>query len=124
MLLQLALQPEYRQAYGPGPEDLPDVTIEDKGMRIFLAKRGRWIEGKKGEYLSVFALTPEVTGFVQDGLKYQPAGGRYVSDFPLGVSNEFIQDRARLDWEKGVLLCMQIEHRAGVVPKNTEERRD
>ena len=109
MLLQLALQGPYRLAYGPEDEDLPDVVIEDGGLRIFLAKRGRWIEGRKGDYLSLFALSPEVTGFRQEGLKYQPEGDRFVSEFPLGISNEFTGDRARLDWEKGVLLCMRVE---------------
>ena len=109
MLLQLALMPEYRQAYGPSENDMPEIVIEDAGIRIFLAKRGKWIEGKTGGFLSIFSLTPEVTGFRQTGLKYQPEGDRFTSRFPLGISNEFIQDGARLDWDEGVVLCMQIE---------------
>ena len=111
MLLQLALQPEYRQIYGKAEDDLPEAVIEDGGIRVFLAKRGQWIEGEAGEYLSLFALTPEVTGFTQEGLKYQPADGRFTSAFPLGVSNEFTGNRARLDWDEGILLCMQVNIR-------------
>ena len=89
--------------------DAPNVVIEDGGVRIFLAKQGQWIEGKRGSYLSIFALSPEVTGFTQTGLKYQPAGGRYASRFPLGVSNAFLEEKVCLNWEKGIILCMQIE---------------
>ena len=109
MLLQLALEPEYGEAYGPGAEGLPEVVIEDRGVKIFLPRRRQWIYGKIGEYISLFALTPEVTGFAQEGLKYQPAGGRFISGFPLGVSNELTADKARLDWDEGVLLCMQAD---------------
>lgn len=108
MLLQLVFLPEYRRIYGPSESDLPEVTIEDAGVRIFLAKRRQWLEGKAGDYLSLFSLSPEVTGFKQEGLKYQPAGDRYDSGFPLGVSNEFVRDRIWMDWENGVLLCMHI----------------
>ena len=93
----------------PAPATAPKVTIEDGGLRIFLPRRGEWIEGKAGDGLSLFALTPEVTGFKQTGLKYQPEGGRFVSGFPLGVSNEFIQGRVLLDWDAGTLLCMVVE---------------
>ena len=109
MLLQFVFLPECRPLFGRTDDELPDIVIEDGGVRIFLAKRCRWIEGRPGEYLSLFALTPEVTGFTQAGLKYQPAGDRYVSAFPLGVSNEFVHDKVWLDWRVGVLLCMHID---------------
>ena len=82
--------------------------IEDKGIRIFLPYKGQWLEGRQGDYLSFFSLTPEVTGFESKGLKYEPPGGRYESSFPLGVSNEFTQDTAWVSWDKGLLLCMHI----------------
>jgi thiamine pyrophosphokinase len=132
MILQMALTPAYRDGStrddgtaggatcddapggetvgaGASSDDAPDVVIEDGGVRIFLAKRGQWIEGKIGSYLSIFALSPEVTGFTQSGLKYQPVGGRFVSSFPLGISNEFIEEKACLNWEKGVIMCMQVD---------------
>jgi thiamine pyrophosphokinase len=91
-----------------GQTQLPCVTIEDGGLSIFLARRGQWIEGSIGDYLSFFAVSPEVTGFTQIGLKYQPEGDRFVSSFPLGVSNEFMQERVWINWDHGILLCMQI----------------
>jgi len=86
-----------------------DIVIEDRGLRIFLAKKNAWIDGKAGEYLSLFALSPEVTGFRQKGLKYQPDGDRFISEFPLGISNEFTADRVWMDWDSGVLLCMRVD---------------
>jgi thiamine pyrophosphokinase len=109
MLLQLALAPAYQGGGLPQDGKNADVVIEDGGVRVFLPKRGQWIEGKTGSYLSIFALTPEVTGFTQTGLKYQPAGGRYVNHFPLGISNEFIKEKVYLNWENGIIMCMQID---------------
>ena len=124
MLLQLSLSPALRDIFGPGEEDRPEVVIEDGGLRLFLAKRKQWITGKTGEYLSVFALTPEVSGFEQTGLKYQPEGGRYISSFPLGVSNEFVQDRVWMNWREGVLLCMHISGSACDSPANNDPAKD
>ena len=109
MLLQFTLLPMFHEIYGSAEDSISDVVIEDGGLRIFLAKRGQWIEGKKGEYLSFFAVSPEVTGFEQTGLKYQPAGNRFISGYPLGLSNEFIEDKVWVNWKKGTLLCMHID---------------
>jgi len=107
VLLQYALRPEYRLG-GDTDGESPDVVMEDGDMRIFLGKRGARIDGRRGDYLSLFALTPVVTGFTHQGLKYQPADGRFASAYPLGTSNEFMEDRVRIDWDEGVLLCMHI----------------
>ena len=109
VLLQLVYLPAFYDVFGSGEEALPAITIEDGGMRIFIPKKKQWIEGEIGDYLSFFALTQEVTGFTQVGLKYQPAGGRFISGFPLGISNEFMQGKACIDWEDGILLCMHIQ---------------
>lgn len=126
MLLQYPLLPEYREmqdargarektqdARGFSKEEtqpeLPDVVIEDRGMRIFLGKPGQWLEGKPGDYLSLFALSQEVKGFQHIGLKYQPEGGRFISGFPLGISNEFMQEKVWIHWREGTLLCMQVD---------------
>ena len=85
------------------------VVLKDGDYRIFLPYKGEKITGRPGDYVSLFALTDLVTGFRNKGLKYQPAGGRYVRSFPLGVSNELTGTEAVLDWESGRLLCMIVE---------------
>jgi thiamine pyrophosphokinase len=112
ILLQLVYLDGLRSAFTAQEGELPEIVIEDAGLRVFLPRRGQWLEGKKGEYLSLFALTPEVTGFTQKGLKYQPAGDRFFSGYPLGVSNEFLGDKVWVDWEEGILLCMQVDEAA------------
>ena len=109
ILLQFVHLPVFMEIYGNQEKNQPDVVIEDGGVRIFLAKRGQWIEGKPGEYLSFFALTSQVTGFAQKGLKYQPAGDRYVRGYPVGVSNEFVDEKVWINWDKGMLLCMHVD---------------
>ncbi len=108
VLLQLVFEPEYRQIYGDMEDAGPAVVLEDGDIRVFLPRRGQWVYGEKGDYLSFFALTPEVTGFKNIGLKYQPAGDRYISTFPLGISNELTADKAWISWDQGRLLCMWV----------------
>ncbi len=88
---------------------LPELVIEDKGIKVFIARKNAWIEGTAGDLLSLFALSGSVSGFRQKGLKYQPDGGVFYSFFPLGVSNEFTGDRVWMDWDSGDLLCMHID---------------
>ncbi len=84
------------------------VELMDGDYRVFLPRKKEKITGKPGDYVSLFALTDLVTGFTNKGLKYQPAGGRYTSSFPLGVSNELLGHEAEIDWESGQLLCMVV----------------
>ncbi len=84
------------------------VRLRDGDYCIFLPRKGERIKGAPGDYVSLFALTDIVTGFTNEGLKYQPAGGRYVRSFPLGISNELAGSEARIDWAEGQLLCMVI----------------
>ena len=56
------------------------------------------------KYLSVFALT-ESAEITEKNLKYS-GDMRLAYDFPLGVSNEFIDDRAEIEVRTGKILVI------------------
>lgn len=61
-------------------------------------------ERRKGYSLSLFSLTDEVTGLCESGVKYPLENAVLTNLFPLGVSNEIIDEQAVISFEKGILL--------------------
>ena len=69
-------------------------------------------EAPAGRTVSVFALGGDAEGVIIEGLKYAAAGLRLTGDFPLGVSNETIGQRAKIAVRQGsLLLCLPEEAR-------------
>ena len=61
--------------------------------------------GKEG-ILSVFCLGPDAHGVTLEGLYYPLKDGTLTSGFPLGVSNHFTGEAARIEVKDGSLLTM------------------
>ncbi len=61
-------------------------------------------ERRKGYSLSLFSLTDKVTGLCECGVKYPLENAVLTNTFPLGVSNEIIDEQAAISFEKGILL--------------------
>lgn len=59
---------------------------------------------RKGYSLSVFAVTDDVTGLCERGVKYPLKDAILTNKFPLGVSNEITGDNADISFESGILL--------------------
>lgn len=55
-------------------------------------------------YLSLFSMSEEATGVNIKGLKYTLEDGKLTNSFPIGISNEFIGEKAEISVEKGTLL--------------------
>jgi thiamine pyrophosphokinase len=60
--------------------------------------------GEGNVKLSVFALDRECRGVTIRGAKWAIEDGAWTNGFPLGVSNEFAGEYARISVEKGALL--------------------
>ncbi len=56
--------------------------------------------------LSAFCLGPDARGVTLEGLHYPLTGGTLTSGFPLGVSNHFTGEPARICVEQGSLLLL------------------
>ena len=57
-------------------------------------------------YFSVFAYGEEAKGVTLEGLKYLLKDAVLTNRFPLGVSNEFIGQKAKVSVEEGALLIV------------------
>lgn len=56
--------------------------------------------------LSLFCLGPDAKGVTIEGLHYPMQNGTLSSGFPLGVSNHFTGQEARITVKRGSLLCL------------------
>ena len=64
------------------------------------------IDGHPGDLLSLFPLTNEATGIRTRGLYYPLHGETLYFGKPRGVSNVFVEDRAEVFLEGGMLLVI------------------
>ena len=85
--------------------------IMDRDRMLMIAENEtvKFNKGNTG-YISVFSLSEKSEGVTLKGLMYTLDNGVLTADFPLGVSNEFIQDEeAELSVERGTLLiCVEF----------------
>lgn len=87
--------------------------FSEKGHSLFLYGDGYVITavtdgkirvyGKKGDYISVFALSDNAEGVSLKNLKYELHNHTLKSAFPLGVSNEFTEKTAEISVRSGTL---------------------
>ncbi len=83
------------------------LTLVGNGMEIFVIQNERIaLRGKKGAHLSVFAVGGAASGVDIFGAKYEARGVTLTPDFPLGVSNSFVDSDAVISVSDGSLLVM------------------
>ncbi len=83
------------------------ARIVDERHEIYIAENEFEISGEPGDYLSLFALTPEVKGIATEGLKYPLQKQTLHFGSTLGLSNELIDSNARIFFESGMLLLIK-----------------
>lgn len=86
-----------------------DVRIIDPWQEIFLVKPEMSLTGQKGETLSLFPLTEEVTGISTSGLTYQVPGGQFVLGAGNGMSNVFCEQEVKIAYTQGLLLGIRVK---------------
>lgn len=64
------------------------------------------IPAKRDYKMSLFSMSETCTGITYTGLKYPLADATLVNSFPLGVSNEFVEDRAKVTVKTGHALLV------------------
>lgn len=81
------------------------IYTERNEMRAYLP--GNWeIERKEDWNLSVFSYAPVSTGIYLSGVSYPIENGTLTWDFPLGVSNKWVNETASLTFESGLLMVI------------------
>ena len=82
-------------------------TLAGLRQKVTLLRNGalRFPAGMRGN-LSVFAMAGDAEGVTLRGLYYPLENGSLTPAFPLGVSNHFTGDEAKITVEKGNLLII------------------
>lgn len=74
---------------------------------VTLIKDKITLRGHVGEIVSLLPLSMEVTGIYTAGLAYAVTNGCFVLGSPIGVSNVFSEETARVQIATGLLLVMK-----------------
>ncbi|WP_158212303.1 thiamine diphosphokinase [Natranaerobius trueperi] len=91
----------------------------NKGVSIFLVDELQTITvisdkvlitGKIGDYISLFPITPKVTGIYTKGVKYSLEGDPLYIGSSLGLSNEFVDDEVTIEISDGLLLIIKTKN--------------
>lgn len=82
------------------------TMMDDNGIIICIKNEGVRLAGNPGSYLSVFAISGPAVGVTIKGAKYEVDNITLAPDFPLGVSNEFLDEEAQISVEDGALIII------------------
>lgn len=80
--------------------------VDGSGMMLVIKDEA--VHFKKGleGYLSLFSLVEESRGVNISGMKYELENAVITNDFPIGISNEFVDAESTISVEDGTLVCM------------------
>ncbi|MCI1269339.1 MAG: thiamine diphosphokinase [Ruminococcus sp.] len=79
--------------------------LRDEKNIVFMRNAGTYVfERINGFYFSVFAYTDQISVRKLSGVKYPLENAVISSDFPIGVSNEILSEKAVIDIECGTAL--------------------
>lgn len=86
------------------------ITCEiiDKNNKIMLIDKPCYINlEKEYKYISLIPLTTKVTGVTLEGFKYPLKNAILSIGESIGVSNEQIEQKAKIKLKKGILICIK-----------------
>jgi thiamine pyrophosphokinase len=82
------------------------TVMDEKSIILCLKNEAISLAGTKGASLSVFAIGGVARGVSIKGAKYEAESIELTPAFPLGVSNEFSDESARICVDDGALLVI------------------
>lgn len=83
------------------------VTLADPRNRIFAVSEGvTQIPRVDNSYISFLCIGSPCEGVTFEGLSYPLQDAVLTAEYPLGVSNEFAAESARITIRKGTLICV------------------
>ena len=78
---------------------------------MFLIRGQAFIEGQEGDTVSLLPIAGDATGITTEGLEYPLQCGALKFGSTLGISNVLTAPVARVQVERGLLLCVHISNR-------------
>ncbi len=86
------------------------IAMKDRKNYITILKDGQLrLPRKNNAHLSVLSLSDTSLGVCLEGVKYPLSDYTMTRTFPLGVSNEFAEDQAKISVKKGTLFVALCE---------------
>ena len=93
-------------------EKVPCCLLDEQNrIRLISEKFTIKKEEQYGDYVSVLAFTTKVTGVSLKGFFYPVKDTCFTVTYPLGVSNEIVDDIAEIDLKEGILLIVESRDR-------------
>lgn len=83
-----------------------DISMDDGIDQVFLIRAEKNIHGQPGDIVSLLPLTGSALGVCTENLKYPLKNETLYSDRTRGISNEMLQETARVTIRSGLLLCI------------------
>lgn len=91
-------------------EKVDQIAITDKKNYCTILKNGQMqFPKKEGQHISLLSLSDLSTGVSIKGVKYPLTNHTLTRTFPLGVSNEYVDEFAVVSVEDGTLLVALTE---------------
>lgn len=85
-----------------------EVMLVGENWEMFLIDGEKEISGKPGDILSLIPLSAEVTGVKTEHLYYPLNSETLVMGPARGISNVFLEEKAHVKINKGLLLAIKI----------------
>ncbi len=86
--------------------DASGYLMDGNGMIMVLKDEAVSFQENLEGVLSLFALGERAEGVNIRGMKYPLENATITNDFPIGISNEFIGEKAEISVTKGELVCI------------------
>ena len=86
--------------------DASGYLMDGNGMIMVLKDEAVSFQDNLEGMLSLFALGERAEGVSIRGMKYSLENATITNDFPIGISNEFIGEKAEITVTKGELVCI------------------
>ena len=86
--------------------DASGYLMDGNGMIMVLKDEAVSFQENLEGMLSLFALGERAEGVSIRGMKYPLENATITNDFPIGISNEFIGEKAEISVTKGELVCI------------------
>ncbi len=80
--------------------------MDGNGMIMVLKNESVSFQENLEGYLSLFSLREQAEGVTIKGMKYPLQDYVMTNDFPIGISNEFIGEKAEISVRNGELACI------------------
>ncbi|MCQ2540242.1 MAG: thiamine diphosphokinase [Acetatifactor sp.] len=80
--------------------------VDGAGMMLAIQNESVSFRETMEGTLSLFSMVAESKGVSIEGMKYNLQDAVITNDFPIGISNEFVGQKATITVEDGTLVCM------------------